>query len=210
MNSPTTSRARRRATLFRRFGWLAVAGMTTLALVGPAAGPVAATHTVTPITSQTDSRLAGNPGCYDSPGQGTEGLEDWYGNGQLWLEAKLNATPSVNATVVVAQGTITINTWNAATGTFTWSSNFGIDAMFIKTGGGGGGYNVLYVYAPTAGHAEAFSGTGVSDGPTAISHVTWCYDAANPDPSPSPSPSPSPASSISSEPSCGGIVTSRS
>ena len=35
----TTSRARRRATTFRRIGWLAVAAMATLGLVGPAAGP---------------------------------------------------------------------------------------------------------------------------------------------------------------------------
>ena len=44
---PTPSRARRRASTFRRFGWLAVAAMATLALVGPAAGPVAAAS-VTP------------------------------------------------------------------------------------------------------------------------------------------------------------------
>ncbi len=46
MNAPTTSRARRRATTFRRVGWLAVAAMTTLALVGPAAGPALATDPV--------------------------------------------------------------------------------------------------------------------------------------------------------------------
>ena len=39
MNAPPM--ARRRASTFRRVGWLAVAAMTTLALVGPAAGPVA-------------------------------------------------------------------------------------------------------------------------------------------------------------------------
>ncbi|MFH1474839.1 MAG: DUF5979 domain-containing protein [Chloroflexota bacterium] len=48
MNSPTTSRARHRASTFRRFGWLAVAAMTTLALVGPAAGVASATEPALP------------------------------------------------------------------------------------------------------------------------------------------------------------------
>ena len=42
MNSTTAPQARRRASTFRRFGWLAVALLVTLSLVGPGAAGVAA------------------------------------------------------------------------------------------------------------------------------------------------------------------------
>jgi hypothetical protein len=72
MNTPTAPWARRRATTFRRVGWLAVAAMATLALVGPAAGPAAAAS-VQPIPISE-----GNPTCGD--------FNSTYGGGQTWLQ----------------------------------------------------------------------------------------------------------------------------
>jgi LPXTG-motif cell wall-anchored protein len=68
---------------------------------------------------------------------------------------------------------------NEATGpTFNWTSNIGVDAVFVKGGPGGN----LYLYAP-----EATSGNGLH-APTnpangkffGLSHVSFCYDADMP------------------------------
>ncbi|MGH7856086.1 MAG: LPXTG cell wall anchor domain-containing protein [Candidatus Binatia bacterium] len=58
--------------------------------------------------------------------------------------------------------------------TFSWSSNIGVDAVFVKGGEGGGGN--LYTYDP-----EAMGDTGLhapihNDLPFDISHVSFCYD----------------------------------
>ena len=157
----THSRTPGRSRLARRLSWLVVASLTSAALFAP--GAASAAHPVVPVTSETDARLAGNPNCADSTGGNPAGLDDWYGTGQVWLEAKLDAAPSALATVVVPAGTVTITSWDPATKTFSWTSTFGIDAAFIKSGqGGDDGFNTLYVYAPAAEHAEATSGTNRS------------------------------------------------
>jgi hypothetical protein len=56
--------------------------------------------------------------------------------------------------------------------TFDWSSNLGVDAVFVKAGNAG---SFLYVYQPP----ESFGDTNLtSPGATgnAISHIAFCYD----------------------------------
>jgi len=64
MSSPTASPARRRATTFRRVGWLAVAAMTTVALLGPgSAGALAGSTNASVVFDQcTNGQTPPGPG----------------------------------------------------------------------------------------------------------------------------------------------------
>ncbi|MCU0483761.1 MAG: hypothetical protein MUC54_05755, partial [Chloroflexi bacterium] len=160
---------RRRTSLFRRAGWLVIAALATVALVGPGAG-IAAAASVAPIPISS-----GNPTCID--------FAPTYGGGQSWVEYKVE--PPANGTYSVGGGqTITISNFSnssaGAPGSFDWSSNFGIDAVFVKAGSD---KHNLYVYAPTAASLESFGDTGL--GPQAgtgngISHISFCWDTNNP------------------------------
>jgi uncharacterized repeat protein (TIGR01451 family) len=121
------------------------------------------------VTSLEDPALDGNPTCIE--------FKNTYGGGQPWQEIK--SDPAKNEVIAVAGfGTITVSDFdNDGTKGFTWTSTFGIDAVFLKNGGGGGGYNTLYVYAPTAASPEAMSGSTTTESPTGISHISFCFDA---------------------------------
>jgi hypothetical protein len=123
------------------------------ALTAGSAGAVsAASVTPTPIDD-------GNPTCAD------------FG---AWDEVK--ADPPGNG--VFSDGTLTVTISNfvqsssGTPGSFDWSSNIGVDAVFVKAGND---KHHLFVYAP-----ESMSDTDL--GPQAgtgngISHVSFCYDA---------------------------------
>ncbi len=178
---------RRRGGALRRLGWLSAIAMLAVSAFAPTAFAGAA-DPIQPIvyTSEDYESLDGNPTCVQ--------LDAEFGGGQTWTDAKLDKAPVKDDSVTVAGvGTITIT---AADGdTFSWSSTFGIDAVFVKTGEGNDkGINVLYVYAPTAASPEATVGTGLTDqgGQTGISHVSFCWDTGTP-PTPTPVVTPTPA-----------------
>jgi hypothetical protein len=159
--------------------------MLALALL-PTAGvrSAFAADPVAVYTDADDARLSGNPSCNEVEGWG-------YSNGQDWSEHKLEGADLANGSYDFGSHTITISGFNANDG-FSWTSNFGIDAVIIKTGNGNGGYNTLAVYAPTAGDTEATSGTLSQSSPTGISHISFCWDSANPTPTPTTPPTATP------------------
>ncbi len=117
--------------------------------------------------------------------------------GQTWKELKVD--PPGNGTK--SDGTLTVTITNFDTKTFDWSSNIGIDAVFVKAGSAG---SYLYRYDdPTSDSdpGEETSDTGLTspgEGQTnQISHISFCYDVES---SPSPSPSPSSPTSTPTTP----------
>ena len=162
-----------RLVSIRTLGWLAVAVMLALALL-PTAGvrSAFAADPVAVYTDADDARLSGNPSCNEVEGWG-------YSNGQDWSEHKLEGADLANGSYDFGSHTITISGFNANDG-FSWTSNFGIDAVIIKTGNGNGGYNTLAVYAPEANSPEAFGGSLTTESPTGISHISFCWDNTNP------------------------------
>ena len=181
--------AHRRGGLLRSAGWLSAAAMLALAALAPGAALAADPITPTIYTSEDHEALAGNHTCGE--------FEVAFGGGQDWNDSKLDKSPETGDTVVTSAGTITIT--SAGNDVFSWSSTFGIDAVFVKTGNGQDGINVLYVYAPTAASPEATVGSDLTDqgGGTGISHVSFCWDTGTP-PTPTP-PTPTPPTPTGSE-----------
>jgi hypothetical protein len=115
--------------------------------------------------------------------------------GQTWKELKVD--PPANGQK--SDGTLTVTISNMTnTKTFDWSSNIGVDAVFVKAGSAG---SYLYRYDdPTNASApgEQTSDTGLTspgeDSTNQISHIAFCYDVES-TPSPSPSPSETPSES---------------
>jgi hypothetical protein len=183
-----------RSRLARKLSWLVVASMTTVALAAPGAALVSAAEPVAVYTSDVTTGLAGNPSC--------NSVEVTYAGGQDWGEFKLEGADLGNGSTSVGGNTITITNFDndLPTRGFTWSSNFGVDAVIIKTGNGGDGYNTLAVYAPTANSTEATSGSLTTQSSTAISHISFCWDSTNPVVTPSPSPTPTPTPEVTPTP----------
>ena len=198
MNARNRS-TRRRGGLFRTAGWFAAAGMLAVSAFAPGAALAADPITPTIFTSEDFEALAGNHTCGE--------FEVDFGGGQDWNDAKLDKSPDQGDTVTTAEGTITITA--AGNDVFSWSSTFGIDAVFVKSGNGQDGINVLYVYAPDASSPEATVGTDLTDqgGGTGISHVSFCWDTGTP-PTPTPTGSELPVESENPTPTgqVGGVV----
>ena len=90
-----------------------------------------------------------------------------------WTELKQD--PPGNG--VESDGTLTVTISNFDGKSFDWSSNIGVDAVFVKAGNAGSHF---YIYQPPA---ESIGDTGISSpGETGneISHITFCYDLADP------------------------------
>ena len=120
--------------------------------------PVLATH-VEPIPVNE-----GNPTC-----------DDFAPEGESWTQFKLEGDDLADGTYSDGTLEVTIDNFvNSSSGTpgsFDWSSNIGVDAVFVKAGSD---KHNLYLYDP-----EATSDTGL--GPQAgqgngISHISFCYD----------------------------------
>jgi hypothetical protein len=135
--------------------------------------------------------------------------DDFARTGQSWTELKVD--PPANGTK--SDGTLTVTITNLTdTKTFDWSSNIGVDAVYVKAGNGG---SYLYRYDdPTSASdpGEQTSDTGLTSpgaGTTnQISHIAFCYDVeSSPSPSPSPSqsetptPTPTPTETVTPSPS---------
>jgi len=120
--------------------------------------PALATHVVpTPINE-------GNPTC-----------DDFAPEGEDWTQFKLQGDDLADGTYTDGTLEVTIDNFvnsNSGTpGSFDWSSNIGVDAVFVKAGTD---KHNLYLYDP-----EETSDTGL--GPQAgqgngISHISFCYD----------------------------------
>ena len=182
MNARTTTAPR--LVSIRTLGWLAVALMLAMALL-PSVGirSVFAADPVAVYTSDVNTDLAGNPSCNSVEALG-------YSNGQDWGEHKIEGNDLGNGVNTFGTHTITITNFDNSLPTrgFSWSSNFGVDAVIIKTGNGGGGYNTLAVYAPFANSPEATSGSLTTESPTGISHISFCWEHANPTTPPTDEP----------------------
>jgi LPXTG-motif cell wall-anchored protein len=95
--------------------------------------------------------------------------------GATWIELKVE--PVEDGTFSDGTLTVTIDVRDTAAGpVFDWTSNIGVDAVFVKGGPGG----LLYVYDPPA---ESTGDTGLhapvnpSNGKFfGLSHVSFCYD----------------------------------
>jgi hypothetical protein len=114
-------------------------------------------------THVTPTFTAGNPTCSDlSPGT-----------------TELKVEPVADGTFSDGTLTVTIDVRNTADGqVFDWTSNIGVDSVFVKGGPGGN----LYVYDP-----ESTGDTGLhapvnpnNDKFFGLSHVSFCYDAEPP------------------------------
>lgn len=121
---------------------------------------------------------SGNPTC-----------SDFAPEGATWTQFKLEGADLADGTYTDGVLSVTIDNFvgsDAGTpGSFDWSSNVGVDAVFVKAGTD---KHNLYVYDP-----EATSDTGL--GPQAgtgngISHISFCYDAGESTPTPTPTQSP--------------------
>ncbi|HSL33277.1 MAG TPA: hypothetical protein VK871_06480, partial [Candidatus Limnocylindrales bacterium] len=163
--------ARRRGGLLRTAGWLSAAAMLALSAFAPSVQ--AASVVPKPINT-------GNPTCDDFAVQ----------FGGTWTELKVE--PPGNGTFGDGTLSVTItNFQNSSSGTpgsFDWSSNIGVDAVFVKAGSD---KHNLYVYDPeSTGDTDLGPQSGTGNG---ISHISFCYDAgANPTPTPVVTPSPTP------------------
>ena len=142
--------------------------LATLGLLAAFAMPtLAATVTPTPVND-------GNPTCGDFNAGWTQLKVEPPGNGQF-----TDGTLTVTITHYVGSN-------SGTPGSFDWSSNVGVDAVFVKAGND---KHNLYSYNP-----EATGDTGLS--PQAgqgngISHLSFCYDAGGTTATPTPTPTPS-------------------
>ena len=115
----------------------------------------------------------GNPTCGDFNAAWSQLKVEPPGNGQF-----SDGTLTVTITSFVGSN-------SGTPGSFNWSSNIGVDAVFVKAGND---KHHLYTYNP-----ESTGDTGL--GPQAgsgngISHISFCYDAGGTTATPTPTPTP--------------------
>jgi LPXTG-motif cell wall-anchored protein len=132
-------------------------------LVGTLPGYAGASGAQTDATTST-SLVEGNPTCGDLAPEGAS-----------WTEFKVEPVESGTFTDGTLSVTITVTDTDDGP-VFDWTSNIGVDAVFVKGGPGG----LLYVYDPPA---ESTGDTGLhapvnpnNDKFFGLSHVSFCYD----------------------------------
>jgi hypothetical protein len=154
------------ASRFRAIGGV---GVLTVAMLAGTAGAVsAASVTPTPIND-------GNPTCGD------------FDAG--WTEFKLEGGTLGNGTFTDGTLEVTISNFQnsnaGAPGSFDWSSNIGVDAVFVKAGND---KHNLFVYDPeSTGDTDLGPQGGQGNG---ISHISFCYDEDDAPPPPPDEPEP--------------------
>ena len=138
--------------------------VAALGLLAALAMPTLASHVVpTPING-------GNPTC-----------DDFAPEGESWTELKLQDNtneggPNQLQDGTYTDGTLEVTISNFADNQFDWSSNIGVDAVFVKAGND---MHNLYVYDPEATEDD---GLKPQDGQgNGISHISFCYDADAPE-----------------------------
>jgi hypothetical protein len=102
-------------------------------------------------------------------------LANTYSPGSSWIELKADPNPIGAGPFNYNDGTLFVTITNADELGFDWTSNIGVDAVFVKSGSSG---HNLYIY-DTAGPPNTES-TGDTDlippGQNDISHIGFCYD----------------------------------
>jgi len=120
------------------------------------------------------------------------------GEGQTWLTLKVDPNPNGDGPFDYDDGTLFVTITNADDDkSFDWSSNIGVDAVYVKAGSDGSN---LYRYDPPA---EATSDTNlVSPGESGngISHISFCYDQPDEAEESAPASEPVEESAPASEP----------
>jgi hypothetical protein len=128
-------------------------------LAGTAGIASAASVTPTPVND-------GNPTCAGFDADWTElKVDGGLGNGTF-------SDGTLEVTISNFQ-----NSSSGNPGSFDWSSNIGVDAVFVKAGSD---KHNLFVYAPeSTGDTDLGPQAGQGNG---ISHISFCYDDAPPPP----------------------------
>ena len=151
----------RRSPLLRTVAGLGSMMLGTVVLMGVLPSSVGAEDAAqTPSTTEVD----GNATCADLAPEGAS-----------WVEFKVE--PVEDGTETDGTLTVTIDVTETDDGpVFDWTSNIGVDAVFVKGGPGG----LLYVYDPPM---ESTGDTGLhapvnpaNDKFYGLSHVSFCYD----------------------------------
>ncbi len=148
----------------RRHALVGLASMVAgvVILVGAPLGDAGATAQQQPTPST--SFVPGNPTCGDLAPEGAS-----------WIELKVE--PVEDGTFTDGMLTVTLDVSDTTDGpVFNWTSNIGVDAVFVK----GGPNGTLYLYDPPA---ESTGDTGLhapvnpnNDKFFGLSHVSFCYD----------------------------------
>ena len=108
----------------------------------------------------------------ETANQTCQELADQYAPGETWIELKFDATPS--GTHPVSDGILSVTITNGTNDSFDWSSNIGVDAVFVKGGSGG---SHLYIYDPPPPEATGDTGLVIPNAANNdISHISFCYD----------------------------------
>jgi hypothetical protein len=120
------------------------------------------------------------------------------GESQTWKTLKVDPNPDGAGPFNFTDGTLSVTITNAANDkSFDWSSNIGVDAVYVKAGAGGSN---LYRYDPPA---EKTGDTGLvspGDGGNGISHISFCYDGNDVPESEAPPSEPAESEAAASEP----------
>lgn len=136
----------------------ALLAVAVILLAGVPLAPLGAADHVDPIL------VDGNPHCTD--------LAERFAPGEAWLELKVHKAPDGT----FSDGTLTVTISNSTGTSFDWSSNIGVDAVFVKAGPGGN----VYLYEPeSTGDTGLESPINPDNGKHYdISHISFCYDAS--------------------------------
>jgi hypothetical protein len=162
----TTSIADLVASRLRAIGGVGL--LTVVMLAGTAGVASAASVTPTPIND-------GNPTCGDFNAD--------------WTQFKLEGGALGDGTFTDGTLEVTIsnfqNSDSGTPGSFDWSSNIGVDAVFVKAGSD---KHNLFVYDPeSTGDTDLGAQAGQGNG---ISHISFCYDEDDAPPPPPDDPEP--------------------
>ena len=184
MKTRTVSRRNQAATpvTVRTAGWITAGLLFASAALGPAArGVAAASVDATPINN-------GNATCADFAPQGS-----------TWAEFKLEGSQLTNGSYGNSDLTVTISNYQGSSsgtpGSFDWSADHAIDAVFVKAGSS---KHNLFVYDPAA---TSDTGLGPQSGKgNGISHISFCYGTGATNPPATSTPTAEPTQSPSSEP----------
>ncbi len=118
--------------------------------------------------------------------------------GQSWTTLKVDPNPDGAGPFNYTDGTLAVTITNA-TGdkSFDWSSNIGVDAVYVKAGAGGSN---LHRYDPPS---ESMGDTRLASpgqSGNGISHISFCYDGNDTPESEAPPSHAPPSQPASSEP----------
>jgi hypothetical protein len=153
----------------QRFSWLAdwaavavvLVAMGLVSLLVSVQGARGASVTPTFVEG------AGNQTCQE--------LANQYAPGSTWIELKADENPIGPGPFIYSDANLTVTITNASELGFDWSSNIGVDAVFVKSGASG---HNLYIYDYAgAPNTESTGDTNlIPPGGNAISHIAFCYD----------------------------------